>query len=285
MELGAQVHFRHPLVRSALYARPDRGWRAVHGALPRRPSRTPIPTGAPGIARTCDRWLGRGGRRGCWIVRPGAPRSRGGSPRGRLFWSAREFTPDPGGRAYAARRRGRESQRVGGRRAIWSPCRRGPLDELGHARGAADARPDHVRATRGRDAPALLLARPRGWSRSTPTLRGRRTWRRSRRRLLQSAGTGRRRGGSRRRSSPAPLGASTRPASCCWAASRALDRGATRPGLRALVERCRLAHRALRGAGAELVVGRVNIARALWDDATWPDSPPASGPSRAARER
>ena len=164
IELGFQVRFRHPLVRSAVY----------RGADPARATRRAPRSGGgdrsrrgPGPARVArgprdQRARRGGGRRHAALGRPGAaPRGPGGGRRVPAACDRADARPRPAHRAGADRGAGEARRRRprGGLRArhrgAARPDRRAPARA---ARAAARAR-SRSRRTRGGDAPALPAGR------------------------------------------------------------------------------------------------------------------------------
>ena len=161
VELGAQVRFRHPLVRSAVYraAAPDEQ-RRVHEALAeatdagvdpdRRAWHRAQATGGldEDVAAELERSAGRA-------------RARGGLAAGAAFHErAAELTPDPERRARRALAAAQGKHQAGAPDAalrLLAVARSGPLDELEQARAQLLHAQITFAATRGRDAPPLLL--------------------------------------------------------------------------------------------------------------------------------
>ena len=149
IELGAQVRFRHPLVRSAVYgaAAPEER-RRVHRALaeatdadvdPDRRAwhRAQATAGLDeDVAAELERSAGRA-------------RARGGLAAGAAFHErAAELTPDPARRARRALAAAQGKHQAGAPDAalrLLAMAQAGPLDELEQRAGAAAARADHVR--------------------------------------------------------------------------------------------------------------------------------------------
>ena len=161
VELGAQVRFRHPLVRSAVYgaaAPEDR--RRVHEALaeatdadvdPDRRAwhRAQATAGLDeDVAAELERSAGRA-------------RARGGLAAGAAFHErAAELTPDPKRRARRALAAAQGKHQAGAPDAalrLLAMAQAGPLDELEQARAQLLHAQITFAATRGRDAPPLLL--------------------------------------------------------------------------------------------------------------------------------
>jgi DNA-binding CsgD family transcriptional regulator len=161
LEIGAQVRFRHPLVRSAAYraaSLTDR--RAVHGAL----------AAATDPATDPDR---RAWHRAHAALAPdeevagelidsaSRAQARGGIAAAAAFLErAVTFTPDPGERASRALTAARMKFGAGDLSAAGSllaAADAGPLDELGQARAQRVHAQIAFDARRGSDAPPLLL--------------------------------------------------------------------------------------------------------------------------------
>ena len=161
IEFGAQVRFRHPLVRSAVYgaaAPEDR--RRVHQALaeatdgdvdPDRRAwhRAQATSGLDeDVAAELERSAGRA-------------RARGGLAAGAAFHErAAELTPDPARRARRALAAAQGKQQAGAPDAalrLLAMAQAGPLDELEQARAQLLHAQITFATTRGRDAPPLLL--------------------------------------------------------------------------------------------------------------------------------
>jgi DNA-binding CsgD family transcriptional regulator len=162
VELGAQVRFGHPLVRSALYraaAPEDR--RRAHRALAdatdaeldpdRRAWHLAQATGGldEDVAAELERSAGRA-------------RARGGLAAGAAFHErAAELTPDPARRArrvLAAAQSKHQAGAPGAALRLVAAAQAGPLDELESARAQLLRAQIAFAETRGRDAPPLLLA-------------------------------------------------------------------------------------------------------------------------------
>src|SRR3954447_24798587 len=161
LEVGAQVRFRHPLVRSAAYrAAPATDRRAVHGALAAAtdpetdPDRrawhrahaaiAPDEEGAGGLIDFASRAQGRGG-----IAATAAFLER-----------AVMFTPEPGqraSRALVAAQTKLESGDLSAAGALLAAADAGPLDELGQARAQRVHAEIAFHARRGTDAARLFL--------------------------------------------------------------------------------------------------------------------------------
>ena len=162
VELGAQVRFAHPLVRSAVYraAAPEDRQR-VHRALaeatdaevdPDRRAwhRAQATAGLDeDVAAELERSAGRA-------------RARGGLAAGAAFHErAAELTPDPRRRAQRALAAAQSKHQAGAPDAalrLLATAEAGPLDELERARAQLLRAQIAFATTRGRDAPPLLLA-------------------------------------------------------------------------------------------------------------------------------
>jgi DNA-binding CsgD family transcriptional regulator len=174
VELGAQVRFGHPLVRSALYraaAPEDR--RRAHRALAdatdaeldpdRRAWHLAQATGGldEDVAAELERSAGRA-------------RARGGLAAGAAFHErAAELTPDPARRAQRSLAAAQSKQRAGASDAalrLLAAAEAGPLDELQSARAELLRAQIAFATTRGRDAPPLLLAAAKRLEPLDPTL-------------------------------------------------------------------------------------------------------------------
>ena len=186
IEFGAQVRFLHPLVRSAVYgaAAPEERQR-VHRALaeatdagvdPDRRAwhRAQATAGLDeDVAAELERSAGRA-------------QARGGLAAGAAFHErAAELTPDPARRAQRALAAAQGKHQAGAPDAalrLLAMAQAGPLDELGQARAQLLHAQITFAATRGSDAPPLLLEAAGGWSRWMRRSRARRTSTRSPRR-------------------------------------------------------------------------------------------------------
>jgi DNA-binding CsgD family transcriptional regulator len=161
VEFGAQVRFRHPLVRSAVYGGAEPAERQrVHRALAeategdvdpdRRAWHRAEATGgldedvAAELEQSADR-----------------ARARGGLAAGAAFHQrAAELTPDPQRRARRALAAAQAKHHAGASDAalrLLAMARAGPLDELERARAQLLHAQITFARTRGRDAPPLLL--------------------------------------------------------------------------------------------------------------------------------
>jgi len=158
IDFGAQVRFRHPLVRSAVYlgAEPEERQR-VHRAL-------------AGVTDDADRraWhlaqatAGLDEEIAAELERSAArARARGGLAAGAAFNErATALTPDPARRARRALLAARSKHQAGAPDAalrLLAMARSGPLDELEDARAQLLHAQIVFAMTRGRDAPALLI--------------------------------------------------------------------------------------------------------------------------------
>ena len=165
LEFGANVHFRHPLVRSAAYrAASAEERRAAHGAAGSSNRSTDRPR-PPGVApRPRDgRARIEGGGRGASSTRPAVPCGRGGVAAAAAFWErAVALTPDRGreraSRALAAAV-GRSTRRgiFEAAQALLVTAEVGPLGELGEARVQRMRAQIAFALRRGGDAPPLIL--------------------------------------------------------------------------------------------------------------------------------
>jgi DNA-binding CsgD family transcriptional regulator len=164
VEVGAQVRFRHPLVRSAVYraAEPEER-RRVHRALagatedadPDRRAwhRAQAATGLDeDVAAELERSAARA-------------QARGGLAAGAAFHErAAELTPDPRRRAQRELVAAQSKHQAGAPDAalrLLAAAQAGPLDALEHARAELLRAQISFATTRGRDAPPLLLAAAR----------------------------------------------------------------------------------------------------------------------------
>jgi DNA-binding CsgD family transcriptional regulator len=161
IDFGAQVRFRHPLVRSAVYggAGADERQR-VHQALAEATDADVDPDrrawhraqAAAGLDEDVAAELERSA---------GRARARGGLAAGAAFHErAVELTPDPRRRAQRALLAAHGKHQAGAPEAalrLLAMAQGGPLDELEQARAQLLRAQVIFAMTRGRDAPALLL--------------------------------------------------------------------------------------------------------------------------------
>ena len=165
LEIGAQVQFRHPLVRSAVYrSAPIAARRAVHGALAaatdpdadpdRRAWHRAHAVTAPDEAVAAD-----------LIDSAGRAERRGGVAAAAAFLERSvTFTVDPGeraSRALAAAAAKFESADFASARSLLAVADAGLLDDLGHAKVQRMRAQIAFDLRRGSDAPALLLSAAR----------------------------------------------------------------------------------------------------------------------------
>jgi DNA-binding CsgD family transcriptional regulator len=162
VELSAQVRFRHPLVRSAVYraAAPEERQR-VHQALAEATDPDVDPDrrawhraqATPGLDEDVAAELERSA---------GRARARGGLAAGAAFHErAAELTPDPRRRAQRALVAAHSKHQAGAPDAalrLLATAQGGPLDDLERARAQLLHAQITFATTRGRDAPPLLLA-------------------------------------------------------------------------------------------------------------------------------
>jgi DNA-binding CsgD family transcriptional regulator len=161
-EFGAQVRFRHPLVRSAVYrAAPPDERRTVHRALAFATDPDLDPDrrawhrgqGTAGLDEDVAAELERSSDRA---------RARGGLAAAAAFLErAAELTPAPATRARRALAAAQTKHLAGAPDAaleLLTIARAGPLDELDRARAQLLHAQITFAVTRGRDAPRLLLA-------------------------------------------------------------------------------------------------------------------------------
>ena len=161
VEFGAQVRFRHPLVRSAVYraAAPD-DQRRVHEAL--------AEASDAGVDPDRRAWHRAQATAGLdeevaaeLELSAGRARARGGLAAGAAFHErAAELTPDPARRARRALAAAQGKHQAGAPDAalrLLALAEAGPLDELERARAQLLHAQITFAATRGRDAPPLLL--------------------------------------------------------------------------------------------------------------------------------
>ena len=162
VELGAQVRFGHPLVRSAVYraAAPEDRHR-VHRALAEATDAAVDPDRrAWHLAQATD---GLDEDVAAELERSaGRARARGGLAAGAVFHErAAELTPDPRRRAQRALAAAQSKHQAGASDAalrLLAMAEAGPLDELERARAQLLRAQIAFATTRGRDAPPLLLA-------------------------------------------------------------------------------------------------------------------------------
>ena len=161
VDLGAQVRFRHPLVRSAVYGAADpEDRRRVHQALAEATDAAADPDrrawhraqATAGLDEDVAAELERS------AARAGA---RGGVAAGAAFHErAAELTPDPVRRAQRALLAAHCKHQAGAADAalrLLAMAEAGPLDELDSARAQLLHAQITFATTRGRDAPPLLL--------------------------------------------------------------------------------------------------------------------------------
>jgi len=161
VDLGAQVRFRHPLVRSAVYggaAAEER--QRVHRALAEATDADADPDrrawhraqATPGLDEDVATELERSA---------GRARARGGLAAEAAFHErAAELTPDPGRRAQRALVAAGSKHQAGAPDSasrLLAMAQAGPLDELDSARAQLLHAQITFATTRGRDAPPLLL--------------------------------------------------------------------------------------------------------------------------------
>jgi DNA-binding CsgD family transcriptional regulator len=161
VELGAQIRFRHPLVRSAIYnaAAPEDRQR-VHRALAEATDAEVDPDrrawhraqATDGLDEEVAAELEQSA---------GRARARGGLAAGAAFHErAAELTPNPERRARRALVAAQSKQQAGAPDAalrLLAAAEAGPLDELDRAQAQLLRAQVTFAATRGRDAPPLLL--------------------------------------------------------------------------------------------------------------------------------
>ncbi len=165
LEIGTHVRFRHPLVRSAVYRAASPGQRrAAHRALAASLDPDADPDrrawhraqGTAGLDEDVAEELERSAARA---------RARGGQAAAAAFLErAVALTPEPGRRARRALAAARGKNLAGApERAVelLATAQVGPLDELDQARAELLGAQITFAATRGRDAPRLLLSAAR----------------------------------------------------------------------------------------------------------------------------
>jgi DNA-binding CsgD family transcriptional regulator len=165
LEIGAQVRFRHPLVRSAVYrSAPAAARRAVHGALAaasdpdadpdRRAWHRAHAATAPDEAVAAE-----------LIDCAGRAQRRGGVAAAAAFLERSvTFTADPAervSRALIAARAKFEAADFASAQSLLALAEAGPVDELGRAKAQAIRAQIAFDLRRGSDAPALLLGAAR----------------------------------------------------------------------------------------------------------------------------
>jgi DNA-binding CsgD family transcriptional regulator len=161
VELGVQVRFRHPLVRSAVYRTASREERqSIHRALAEATDAGTDPDrrawhraqATPGLAEDVAAELERSA---------GRARARGGLAAAAAFHGrAAELTPEPAlrsRRALAAARGKHEAGAPDAALQLLAMAEAGPLDELERARAQLLRAQITFAVTRGRDAPPQLL--------------------------------------------------------------------------------------------------------------------------------
>ncbi|MFC0682654.1 AAA family ATPase [Lysobacter korlensis] len=165
LDLDTSVRFRHPLVRSAVYrAARDDDRRRVHAALAEATSAETDPdrrawhraASAVGldddVATELEESAGRARARGGWAAAAA------------FLTRATELSSDPGvraQRALAAAHAKLQAGATGGAHAVLAVAEAGPLSELDSARAQLLGAQIEFAATRGREAPAMLLAAAR----------------------------------------------------------------------------------------------------------------------------
>ena len=174
VDFGAQVRFRHPLVRSAVKAAaaPEQR-RRVHRALAEATDADVDPDrrawhlahATAGLDEDVAAELERSA---------GRARARGGIAAGAAFHErAVELTPDPRRRAQRALIAAKSKHQAGANDAalrLLAIAQAGPLDALGHARAQLLYAQVTFATTPGRDAPPLLLEAARRLEPLDPTL-------------------------------------------------------------------------------------------------------------------
>jgi DNA-binding CsgD family transcriptional regulator len=161
LDIDATVRFRHPLVRSAVYrAAGEADRRLVHAALAEATSRELDPdrrawhraAAASGLDEEVAAELEQSAARA---------RGRGGWAAAAAFLArATELTPDPAiraQRALAAAHATLQSGATGGAHALLAVAEAGPLSDLDSAEAQLLGAQIEFAATRGREAPAMLL--------------------------------------------------------------------------------------------------------------------------------
>ena len=161
LELGAQVRFRHPLMRSAVYrAAPERDRRSAHAALAEAMigdtdsdylawHRAEAATGLDeGIAAELEVSAARAQARGGWAAAAA------------FLARSMELTPDPAQRARRALAAAYARLQAGATdaaHAMLAVAAAGPLSDLDDARAQLLGAQISFASTRGREAPSLLL--------------------------------------------------------------------------------------------------------------------------------
>jgi DNA-binding CsgD family transcriptional regulator len=174
IELGPQLRFRHPLVRSAVYAAAAHEDRhRVHRALAEATDAAVDPDrrawhraqATDGLDEDVAAELEQSA---------GRARARGGLAAGAAFHArAAELTPDPKLRAQRALAAAQSKHQAGASDAalrLLAMAEAGPLDELDRARAQLLHAQITFATTRGRDAPPLLLAAAKRLEPLDPTL-------------------------------------------------------------------------------------------------------------------
>jgi DNA-binding CsgD family transcriptional regulator len=286
MEIGAQVRFRHPLVRSAVYrSAPTAARRAVHGALAaatdpdtdpdRRAWHRAHAATAPDEAVAAE-----------LIDSAGRAQRRGGVAAAAAFLERSvTFTVDPGeraSRALAAAHVKFEAADFASAQSLLGLADAGPLDPLGRAKVQGMRAQIAFDLRRGSDAPALLLSAARRFEALDVEL-AQETYLEALLSAIYAAGLARGTDASAVASAAltAPLGvepATSRQLLLRGLATRLTEGyAAAAPALRDAL----LAHRAEERRLDWLSVAYNLAAMELWDDATWFEL--ASGQAELAR--
>ena len=241
---------------------------------PRRPTPARIPIAAPGTARRRRRGSTRTSPRS-WSARPARAGARGGLAAGAAFHQrAAELTPDPARRARRALVAAQASTGPGRptRRCACWPWRRPDrwTSWSGRGRSCCEAQITFV-ATRGRDAPPLLLEAARRLEPLDATL-ARETYLDA---FAAALSAGRLVAAAMREVADAVLAAdwepATDPCDCCWTGWRSSPPRATRRARRTLKRALQAFRDEALSEDEELrwLWLACHVARALGDDAGW----------------